>query len=520
MNPTVRSPGDTKGASTLCEGQSSELAGRVCRSAFFLTAGGVASYGLSFLRNIFLARLLTKTDFGVAALLANTLAMLEVSGRLSLGQHIVQSSQGGLTSFRDTAHTLQAIAGGCGAVLVCLFGVIAAQWVEPPGLAWAFAVLAVVPLLRGLENLDMFREQKRFNQRPVLLHDLIPQVVVTILVVPLALWFRDFRVVVWVIVMKATVALVVTHGLANERYAMRWNRRFSPAMFAFGLPLLANGLLVFVSQQADQYLVAGAVSTEQLAGYALAFSLVSVPWAILSVAIHSALLPALAHAREDRAKFLEVYRGCVEVASLTAIVTLLPLIIVGEQVVVFLYGTKYAGTGQVTALLGVAAALRFVRLAPGLASMAMADTRNHLVSNVVRACSFPLAAAGAIAGGATWIAASAVIGEAAAGVTSALRLSRRQRVPLLETLRGAIYVGVFVGLGLLCHWLGAGAWPPLVAAGSVLGVLLIVSATAWATFATTRRLCTRIAFVVLEALQTGTRLIRNWGRSFSAAGNP
>ena len=61
-------------------------------AAAYLTVGQVAAQGLSFARNLLLARYLTKSDFGLAAAFALTIALMELTGRLALGTQVVVST--------------------------------------------------------------------------------------------------------------------------------------------------------------------------------------------------------------------------------------------------------------------------------------------------------------------------------------------------------------------------------------------------------------------------------------------
>lgn len=74
-----------------------------------LTVGQVLSYGLSFARSVLLARLLTKADFGLAAMFGMTLSILEIAGRMSFGQQIIQSKDGDTESFQATSQAFQSV---------------------------------------------------------------------------------------------------------------------------------------------------------------------------------------------------------------------------------------------------------------------------------------------------------------------------------------------------------------------------------------------------------------------------
>ena len=472
------------------------------RGAGILTLGTVALYGLSFLRNLILARLLTKADFGLAALFSNTLAMLELASRMSFGQQIVQSPQGASREFRDSAHGFQLVTALIGAALILGFGLVAAPFVARSDVGWALASLALVPIARGFENLDLFGEQRRFNQTPGVLCELVPQLVTTLAVWPLALWLGDFRVVLCILIGKPLLGMLLTHVVAFEPFGVSWNRDHFRSIAKFGWPLVLNGLLMFVSLQADQFLVAGFLSTEDSASYALAFSLASVPWALLSQPTVSLMLPLLSRLQDQPDRFREYYRSCVAFASIGAVALTFPLIVFGEQFVTLLFGRKYVGAGPLVAVLGAATVCRFLRFTPAIASMAHADTRNQLDSNLVRATSLPLAALAVAAGwGAVGVAIASLLSEIAAGIFSTVRLARRQAVPVRDNAEGVLFVGAFLALGAVLVWAGAPAWSIPSAASALPVALGGVLLAAWLAFPQTARPLAREMSVRIRALR-------------------
>ena len=452
---------------------------RLFRGAWALTLGGVASFALSFLRNLILARLLSKADFGVAALFASALAMLESASRVPFGQQVVQAPAGDSRRFRDTAHTFQVGMAVFGALLLAVLAAVGAGFFAKLDATWAIWALALVPIARGLENLDMFREQRRFNQTPGVLCEFVPQLVVTLAAWPLVLWLRDYRAVLCILVAKPVLGTIMTHLVAYEPYGLAWHRGYLRSMVKFGWPLQLNGLLMFASQQADQFLVAGFLSKEALASYALAFALVNVPWAIFVQPAASLMLSVLSRVQDDSDRFRAHYRFGVEVAAAGALLLTVPLILFGEQLVTLLYGGKYAGSGKLVAVLGMTTAVRFLRFAPAVASIARADTGNQLYSNLVRAASLPLAAvAASLGGGAVSIAGAALIAELAAGSFSMHRLERRQGVPLADSRLASGCVLAFLAIAAALVWLGSARWSMGVAGLVLLAVFSSIAVVA------------------------------------------
>ena len=319
-----------------------------------LSVGRVGSYGLSFIRNLILARVLAKADYGLASLFSMSIILLEFTGRMSLGDQIIQAKEGGSTGFQAAAHAFQFVTGLCSSLLILSLSIPIANLFKVPN-AWpAFAALAAIPLCQGLGHLDIARRQRDLDYLPSALADLAPHILITALAWPLAKWFGDYRCIVWLMIIKAVLTLVMTFVFAERPYRWSWDRALLEKMFKFGCPLLLNGYLMFGCQQADQLIVGAAFSLEALASYTLSFSLVSIPWFVFAQVASSLVLPVMSRAQDDTVQLRQQYRVCIQVAAFIGSTLTLPIIVSGEQIVTLLYGSKYHGTGIFTALLGAA----------------------------------------------------------------------------------------------------------------------------------------------------------------------
>jgi O-antigen/teichoic acid export membrane protein len=88
------------------------------RASVVLTVGRVADYALSFVRNLILAKLLTKADYGLAAVFGMAMTLLEVSGRMGFGMQVIQSRLGDTPRCEASAHGLQFVGCVCSAFLI------------------------------------------------------------------------------------------------------------------------------------------------------------------------------------------------------------------------------------------------------------------------------------------------------------------------------------------------------------------------------------------------------------------
>ncbi|MDB6172545.1 MAG: hypothetical protein JWL59_1856 [Chthoniobacteraceae bacterium] len=414
-----------------------------------LTVGRMAGYALSFARNLILARALAKTDYALAAVFSMAMILLEVAGRMAFGQQIIQSNDGDLPEFQSTAHALQFVGGVCGCVLIVALSTPMAYLFGVPHIAWAFASLAVVPLFQGLCHLDISRRQRHFEYVPLILVDVVPQAVTVALTWPMALWFGDYRAIVWLMIGKAVMGTAMTFMFARRRYSWTWNPSYVSSMLSFGWPLLLNGLVMFLSQQADQILVGRVFSLSMLASYSLAFALVSTPWYIFTQVGSALMLPLMSRVQNDPVLFRQQYGMCVQVGAICGVILTLPLVVAGEQIVGLLYGVKYQGSGFVP-LLGASFAIRFLRFAPTMASLARGDTISQLYLNLWRGINLPLGIVIILLGGdGIQVAACALVAEFVAVGVSVIQLWQRQSIPIRDNYRAFSFVFILVSISLV-----------------------------------------------------------------------
>jgi O-antigen/teichoic acid export membrane protein len=434
-----------------------------------ITFGQITAYALSFARNLILARMLTIADFGLVSIFWLALAMFELAGRLALGQQVVQSLDGDSERFLSTAHAFQFLSGVINAVLLAAFCVPMAHLFKVPEKAWAFALLALFPFVRGFGNLDLQRRQRQFDFKPYIWADVIPQLIVTAITWPIVKWIGDFRAVLVLVFIKELLYILLTHRLAQRPYRWAWDSSLVRGMWRFGWPLIINGPLIFAAQNGDQMIVGSGYSLEALGLYSAAASLIAIPFFVIAQASSSLMVPLLSPLQRNPELFCREYRNCVQLCAVGAAVTMVPFVIAGEQILTLVYGAKFVGGGSILALLAVACAFRFLRIVPATAAIAMADTQNQMISNLCRIISLALAGAMVLLGAAVeMVAASAVVGEIAALAASSYRLKSRQGVSTREAWQPAGYLSVNLSVAGIMVWAGIQHWHMFSAMGMAL----------------------------------------------------
>lgn len=393
---------------------------QVFKGGITVGTGQVLSQAFSFVRNIIIARLISPADFGIAAMFAMTFSLLDMISNLSADKLLIQAEDGDVPSFQKTAQLIHFGRGLMNAAIILALAFPVSHLFGVPQARWAFECLALAPLLRGFIHLDTFRFQREMRFRPAVTADVGSQILVTAAALPLAWWLRDYTAMLWVLILQAGSAAILSHAVAERPYGWAWDGARAGRIMAFGWPLLVNGVLLFIIMEGDRFMIGSAhrlfshspLSLADLGVYSVAFALTMAPTMFVANVGTSVLLPHLSRVQKLSGEFEQRYALFAQVISLAAAMIATPFIVAGGWLVVLVYGSKYAAAVGFIGWLAAMWALRMVRVTPTLAAMAFGDTQNAMISNIARTVALAgVVAAAALGGSVAWIAFSGFVGE-------------------------------------------------------------------------------------------------------------
>jgi O-antigen/teichoic acid export membrane protein len=426
------------------------------RASFLLTACDAVGFACSLVRNMILARVLTKADFGIAATFAIVISLFEFSGKMGIGQCIIRDKEGDNQDFVSAAHLMQFSAGAVSGLTIVAGAWPLAHLFGISELAWAVASLSLVAILRGCEHMDIRRFERELRVGPASFVELIPQVTSALAAWPVANWLHDYRAVLVLLLGKSAIGCVCTHLVAERSYRWKLHADYLTRMFQFGWPLVINGFLMFGVVQGEQFVIATFYLMSDVAPYAAAASLALMPVFFFGRVFGSVLLPLLAKVQDDPELFRRRYRQVLSALACLAGSCSVGFIIGGEAIMSVVYGEKYKGTGLLLAILATAGALRTIRASTALAALAKGDSRNELYSNGLRLIGIVPAIVFAFLDEPIWkVALSGVLGESAACCVSIVRLRRRDGLPLAATLIPIAWLVLLITLASLGVYSGA-----------------------------------------------------------------
>ena len=444
------------------------------RSAALLVSGNAVISLTTLVRNLLVARLVSVEDYGIAATFAVSMAIVELASNFGLQQLIVQDRGGDDPRLQAGLHGFNAMRGlVSGLVLLALAGPLAA-FLGIPEVAWAYQLMALVPVMRGLQHFDAERFKRRMRYGPSIAAVLVPALVSVAAVWPLAQAFGDWRVMLYAVLTQAALGLLASHVVAERRFAISLERDVIGRAMRFGWPLLVNGALLFLVMHGEKLVVGREAGMAALGLFAMGLTLTLTPGLVLARSAQAFFLPQLSALQDEGEAFDRMAATAMQAALMAGLFVAASVAVVGPPFVTLVLGEKFAALVPLLPWLGVLQAVRSFKAGTATVGLSRGHTTNPMLANVPRAVavgvSWALLARGA---GLGEVIAVAIAAEVAGYAISLVLVRARARTPL-----GAMLVPVAAAatvLGAIAA--GATLAPPGLPAG-VLGALAATLALA------------------------------------------
>jgi len=436
---------------------------RIASGAGVLSVSEAVVQLCTLLRNIVIVRALTQTEYGIAATFTLVVAMIDSAGNMKVGGLLIAAKDGDEPRFQETVQFFRFVQGCIQAAFIYALAPIFCAFFNIPQAESHYRILALIPLIRAASHSDTDRVQRDLRYVPMAAANGISQVLTLIATVVLAQSIQGYTLVLYAVTLRPLLFSIITHMTAERSYRWAFDRGYMRRMMSFGWPLIVNGLFMLVVSQGDRFLIGSAESLprmlesigiswddmrvydkKDLAVYSIAVTISVIPTLFISKIIPPVLLPLFSRSG-GRSVDLARSFGLVQ--------EMLVPIAVGVA------SDRYASVGGLVGILGIAAAVRVLRMGQTVAALSQAETRIVLHGNVSRSVAlFGFAAVIAFGKPLEWIALTLIGGEVFSLGVVAFELRRRCRIPVWATARALLFVApaalgaqAIVSLGLVVN---------------------------------------------------------------------
>lgn len=365
-------------------------------------------------RSVTFAWMLGPDQLGQAMILALVVRLAEMASDLGIDRLILQAQDGNTARLQAELQGVAVIRGVVGALgLLALAPILAMIFSDGPE-GTTYAVLAIIPLLRGLAHLDFRRAERRFRYYSLAAVEGGATLVMAACVLPAAALLNDHRAMALVLISHAVAYVSLSHLVASRTYHLQFSQKAILRVWRFGAPLILNAGLLFLTFYADRLIVALSYDWATLAVYGVVLQLALLPAQIVGRAAASLVLPRLRDAL--RLGMLSSAWQPVLVTHICLGVTIaVGFAVLAPVAIPLIYGTDVHPDLALSIAVGLAAGFRILRTPYSQLAVATGRTGDPARANLMRAAALiPAAAFAALGLPLAAIGAAAAVGEAAA----------------------------------------------------------------------------------------------------------
>lgn len=328
------------------------LAQRV-RGGVLWNAGGSVLLRLSNIAVMaVVARIVAPNELGVFALALVVQAFLASMAELGVASAIVRADL-------DVDRIAPTVTTICLCFSLSLAGAMAvgaeelAAALGSPAAAEPIRILAINIALIGVFAVPGAQILREFRQNILFWANIASFVVSSAVLVVLA-WSGDGAIAfAWSRVAGQLVTGLVFVVVLRKVYWPGLERKYLKPLLRFGIPLAMANLLSQVLLNVDFVFVSWFMSPTDVGLYMLAFNVANWSAAVIATMLNSLVLPAFSTIRRDGGDVAAALVRAVRVVALVACPVAAFTFTYGTELIVFVYGEKWAGGGPVLAVLSI-----------------------------------------------------------------------------------------------------------------------------------------------------------------------
>ena len=314
------------------------------------------------MRSVILARLLLAEDFGLFGMALTVVAGLAALTNIGLDISVIKTkfkTEQELAKHLDTLWTVDLIRRLLIAVLMLVIARPAAKFYGESRVYELLLVLSLLPLIQGFQNIGLLIRRKEVNFKEIVRLELLTNLLTALATIALVLWTRSVWALVLSQLISALIGVALSYLFHPYRPRPRLDNNSLRLALDFGKYAFLLGVVGYVMSMADNVLVGKLYSAAILGTYVIAYNLAVLPLHGVGMAIVNVTFPAYAEIADGEisgSELIRLERAFVRVfatsSTLLALTTAL-LLLLGDEIVVFLYGSKWGAAGTILRILAL-----------------------------------------------------------------------------------------------------------------------------------------------------------------------
>jgi O-antigen/teichoic acid export membrane protein len=350
--------------------------------------------------NLIMARLLMPEMFGIMVIATTVSVVLHLLSDVGFRQNIIQSPRGNDPAFLNTVWTVQIIRGFilfAFTLLVAGFAWLAQvlhMWPEQstyaaPQLPLVLAVTGISAIIYGFQSTKVDVAVRDFEQKKVVLAEFVSQLAGLLTMLIIGYFTRS----IWALVGSGLVAALAMTLLGHFWFSgphnrLHWERSALREVVVFGRWMLLSSAVGVLAMNGDRIWFGGSMSASELGVYSIAVLFLGALQMGMQRLLGAVALPAFSEAARvnDTARLHALYVRFKLMFDLVSLFLCGLAWVLSPLLIHFLYDERYAGAGEMLAILSLSFFTWRFAVAHQL-WLALGLTKYQAMDNIIRAIS-------------------------------------------------------------------------------------------------------------------------------------
>lgn len=346
-----------------------DVSTQVKKGAAWIMLGKLITRGLSFVSTIILAHLLAPSDFGLLAMAAAVVALLEMMSTFGFDAAIIQNRRARRRHY-DTAWTLKILIGFAVALAMFALAIPTAMAFSDRRLVSVMRWLALAPLIGGFENIGVVNFCKDLEFHRDVRYDLATRGCAFIVNVTAAVLLQNYWALVIGIILGKFCGVAWSYQLHPYR---PWpSLRAWRKLLGFSKWILLNNFVSYFYLRSADVIVGATTGASAVGVLRMSYDLSNMPTNELIAPLNRAIFPGYAQMAADRQRLSRAFMKTISIIALFAIPAAVGIAASADILIPPLLGPQWHDAipvVQVLALFGAITALEtntyYVHLALG-----------------------------------------------------------------------------------------------------------------------------------------------------------
>lgn len=333
------------------------------RSGLSWNAGSMLlGQATSFLRSIVIARLLFPEDFGLFGMALTVSAALHAFTTIGLDQSIIAGkfkTEAELNSHLNDVWSAELLRTTFLAILMAASAYPMARFYGQPKLQLLIPFLSLSILIQGFRNIGLVVFRKEISFSRIFWSEAATNIAATSFTLGLLMLVPNVWTLVLGHIFTTAVSVIFSYVFHPFRPKLTLQKQSLQAVFRLGRLPMVLAITSYVTTMADNVIVALVLGTDALGNYAMAYTLAGVPIAILVYTFASVMFPAYAElTARNPERLAGAMKSSFSIICLLLVIITIPLLLLGPDIVEFLYGSKWSVAGSTLRVLALLIPLR------------------------------------------------------------------------------------------------------------------------------------------------------------------